>query len=243
MPFIPFLKRVLTPAWIVGLTAFVCAGILVWWDARLAAVPLALFVLLSMVMPFLPRVGYFGPVISRGSSGRRAVAVTFDDGYRDNYQAAYPILRKHGIPAAFFLTAGQVGRDWDFPRGPYPGLSWEEVREMGGDPRIEIGSHGTRHRDLTLLPPEEAAEEIGFSKKLLEEKLPAPIRFFSYPHGSSNRAVKQMVRRAGYRAAFSVERGGEDNFRLRRILINRKDNIFRFQVKLSPLYWPLRGLL
>jgi peptidoglycan/xylan/chitin deacetylase (PgdA/CDA1 family) len=111
MPFIPFLKRVLTPAWIVGLTAFVCAGMLVWWDARLAAVPLALFVLLSLVMPFLPRVGYFGPVISRGSSGRRAVAVTFDDGPDpQTTPRLLPLLARHGVSATFFVTGKKADR-------------------------------------------------------------------------------------------------------------------------------------
>lgn len=177
------------------------------------------------------------------TEGVARLAVTFDDGYRDNYQVVFPLLREFGIPATFFLTVAQIGRDWDFPHGPYPGLSWEEVREMTGDPRMEIGSHGLQHRDLTLLPPEEAAEEITLSKKMLEENLALAVRFFSYPHGNYNQAVNDLVRRAGYRAAFSVVKSDEDNFSRRRILISRRDNMFRFQLKLSPLYWPLRGIM
>lgn len=181
----------------------------------------------------------FGPP----RNGRPPLAVTFDDGYRDTGEIAYPLLKKHSIPATFFLTVSQVGRDWPFPGGPYPGLSWEGVREMGRDPGVEFGSHGLSHRDLTRLPPEEAQREIGESKRILEEKISRRVEFFSYPHGSYHERLKEMVREAGYRAAFSVIPRREDDFSRRRILISRRDGLFRFRLKLSPLYWLLRKFI
>lgn len=176
-------------------------------------------------------------------SGRRPLAITFDDGYRDTWENAYPLLEKHSLPATFFLTAGQVGRAWPFPRGSYPGLSWEQVREMGKNPLAEFGSHGLGHRDLTRLSAGEAGREIRESKTILEENLARRVGLFSYPHGLYNPEIKVLVRRAGYRAAFSVIPRREDNYCRRRVLISRKDGIFRLRLKLSPLYWPLRKII
>lgn len=178
-----------------------------------------------------------------GSAGRPPVAVTFDDGYRDNFENAYPILARAGIPATFFLTVSRIDRDWAFPRGAYPGLTREQVREMDRDPSVDFGSHGLTHRTLTGLDDREAAGEIEKSKAVLEEYLNRRTEFFSYAHGSYDDRIKDLVRRAGYRAAYSVVSGGEDDFARRRILISRKDNLFRFRLKLSPLYWPLRKIL
>ncbi len=175
--------------------------------------------------------------------GKNPLALTFDDGYRDTYAAAYRILCERGCPFTLFLTVSRIGKDWPFPRGPYPGLNWKQVNEMAANPLIGIGSHGLRHTVLTRLPPEEAKAEIGVSRMILEEKIPLPCRFFSYPHGSFNAQVKEYVRRAGYRAAFSVISPNEDDFSLRRVLISRKDTMLRFMIKLSPLYWPLRKLI
>jgi len=173
----------------------------------------------------------------------KTVSVTFDDGYEDNYTVAYSILKRYGIPATFFLTVSQVGRDWDFPRGPYPGLRWEQVKEMSEDPLIRFASHGLSHRDLRRLEEADARREIELSKALLEEKTGKPVEYFSYPHGAWSGPLKGAVVRAGYRAAFSVLSRGEDLFCLRRILISRSDTMFRFRLKLSPLYWPLRRLI
>ncbi len=178
-----------------------------------------------------------------GSAGKPPVAVTFDDGYRDNFETAYPILARAGLPATFFLTVSRIDRDWEFPRGIYPGLSWEQVREMDRNPLVDFGSHGLTHRTLTGITEEEAVEEIEKSKAVLEERLARPIDYFSYPHGSYNPRVKELVRKAGYRAAYSVIAGGEDEFSRRRILISRRDNLFRLRLKLSRLYWPLRKIL
>ncbi len=177
------------------------------------------------------------------SSGKPPLAVTFDDGYRDSFENAYPILKRYNLPATFFLTVSRVGEDWDFPRGDYPGLTWDQVREMERDPLVDFGSHGLTHADLTAKTEGEAAREIEISKTILEEKLTRPIYYFSYPHGSYNGQLKALARRAGYRAAYSVISGGEDDFSRRRTLISRKDNFFRFRLKLSPLYWPLRRII
>ena len=88
--------------------------------------------------------------------GKDTVSITFDDGYRDTYRRAYRLLKELEIPATFFLTVSRIGRDWPFPRGSYPGLSWDEVGEMAANPLVEIGSHGLAHRDLTKLPENEA---------------------------------------------------------------------------------------
>lgn len=177
------------------------------------------------------------------SGNHRAIAVTFDDGYADNYTTSYPIIKKFAVPVTFFLTVGMVGKDWDFPRGLYPGLSWEEIREMGDDPLIDFGSHGYRHIDLTRIPEEESFLEIKSSRILLEENIGKTVRFFSYPHGSYNEEIIEQVRAAGYQEAFSVIPQKQGNFSRRRILISSRDTIFRFKLKLSPLYWPLRKII
>ena len=195
-------------------------------------------------MEFLDR--YFR-IVSLGKmenpKSRRTAAVTFDDGYADNYTVAYPIIKKYEVPVTFFLTVSQIGRDWDFPDGPYPGLSRENIRTMNGDPLINFESHGFHHLDLTRLSEEDSSTEIKSSRIILEENIGETVRFFSYPHGSFNDAIIEQVKKAGYQGAFSVISTRGDDYSRRRILISSRDNMFRFKIKLSPLYWPLRRIL
>jgi peptidoglycan/xylan/chitin deacetylase (PgdA/CDA1 family) len=88
-----------------GLTALLLAVLLFVFDSRLAAVPLAGFLLLCLAAPFFPRFGFYLPVISRGTSGKKAVAITFDDG--PDPLTAPPLLKlllTHQVQATFFIT-------------------------------------------------------------------------------------------------------------------------------------------
>jgi CelD/BcsL family acetyltransferase involved in cellulose biosynthesis len=107
----------------------------------------------------------------------RTVAVTFDDCYRDNLDAAR-VLAEHGLPACFFLPTAYVGTDavmpWDRHLPRMPNLTWDEVGEMAALGH-EIGSHTVTHPDMALVSEEQARRELTESKKVIEDRLARPV--------------------------------------------------------------------
>lgn len=176
----------------------------------------------------------------RGELPFRPVVITFDDGYADNLADALPVLQRYGFPATVFVVSGFVGgtNAWDTAVGMPQRrlLSWDEVREMHRS-GVAIGSHTVTHRRLTGLAADEVLTEIRESKLVLEERLGAPVRHFSYPYGDTNEMVAALVREAGYQTActtMSGFNGGDaDPFSLRRLDIYGTDTLPRFARKLT----------
>jgi peptidoglycan/xylan/chitin deacetylase (PgdA/CDA1 family) len=153
----------------------------------------------------------------------KPVLITFDDGYADNYVNAYPILKKYGFTATIFLITDFIGADERF-------LTWEQVREMHKNGFV-FGSHTASHQPLTKLRPQDAAAELAGSAREIERRLGARPRYFAYPTGAYNLKVEELVRQAGYRAAFTVRYGQvgieSDPFALERIPLFHSRKTFR----------------
>lgn len=175
---------------------------------------------------------------------KKAVAVTFDDGYKDNYTNMYPILKELRMSATIFLTAGYIGTEKILPHdaGDDPAynhlLSWNEVREMAQS-GIDFGSHTESHVNLGG-ETADLKREISESKKLIERELQKEVWAISYPFGlirDFSENVKRMARDAGYTAGFSAMNGVNDSktdiFGLKRIGIEASDNMFTFRAKLN----------
>lgn len=246
----------------------------------------------------------FADALDAGGFSQPTCLVTFDDGWRDTFTAAWPALRRHGIPAVVFLPVAYIGSEetfWqerlghvlfeacrqarernnlaaalapilasarladllDVPAerlrervvdrvrvvkndatidtarllGELTGaigheaavhpldrfMTWDEVRAMaaGG---ITFGGHSASHRIMTRLSPPELVREVEVPRDRIVEELKTAVRAFSYPNGDWNPAVEGAVRQAGYRLAFSMDRGvvtaGDDRYAVRRINIH-----------------------
>lgn len=144
----------------------------------------------------------------------RPVLITIDDGYANNYEVAYPILKELGMKANIFLILQSVGADSRFDAHretapPLPMLTWEQALEMQGSGVVEFGSHTVRHRNLLEIPFAEAREEILESKRLLEAKLGREVLGFAYPwgEGAGDPGIRRCVLAAGYRYDVSTVKG------------------------------------
>ncbi|MCE5285880.1 MAG: polysaccharide deacetylase family protein [Pelosinus sp.] len=126
---------------------------------------------------------------------RRPVLITFDDGYRDNYEFAFPVLQQYGVAATFFVITGMLN---DRIR-----LSPEQIREMAKY-RMTFGSHTVNHQSLGSMPPENVAFELNASKLALEEILGHEVTALSYPCGSYNATTLRIAGECGYSDAFTV---------------------------------------
>lgn len=169
----------------------------------------------------------------------KPVVITFDDGYRDNYTYALPILEKYGFTATVFVVVNTIGKVNVFDLGVQPVnqmMNWSELRDMA-DRGITIGSHTMDHPHLADVPPEKALYQIREAKAALEKGLGFPVKYFCYPYGSHNQAVKKMVEESGYEAATTTRPGlnyyGEDIFALKRIYVTGQMSQQKFIRELS----------
>jgi peptidoglycan/xylan/chitin deacetylase (PgdA/CDA1 family) len=161
-----------------------------------------------------------------------AVCITFDDGYLDNYTRAVPILRRHGIPAAFFVSTGLIGTAGRFPhdlrRGnpPIPVMDWDQLRRMR-DLGFTIGSHTVTHIDCAKEPEAAVWWELVESRATLQRELGLDQTVFAYPYGMRVNMTPErlaLVKKAGYIACLSayggVNKGRMDPFNVRRQAIH-----------------------
>lgn len=169
----------------------------------------------------------------------RTVAITFDDGFADNYTAAFPVLARHTLPATIFLAAGFMDGD-DLPvlrdRSGIKPLTWTQVGEMARH-GVGFGAHTISHRSLPGLDRAELAREIAGSRTLVAQRIGADVDTFCYPRGHFDESVKQAVRDAGFSIACTTMPGcvtpDTHPFTLRRTFVARDDSLRDFERKLD----------
>jgi peptidoglycan/xylan/chitin deacetylase (PgdA/CDA1 family) len=167
----------------------------------------------------------------------RVAAITFDDGFADNYQAALS-LAERGLRSTLYITTGALGTAHR--------LTHPQVAELARMTGVEVGAHGVRHRYLDELRRSEIRDEVDSSKRELEDLIQGPVRSFAYPHGAYDAGVRQAVIDAGYHSAAAVKNAvshlGDDPFAIARWTVTVETTTARVAEILDgcrvPRAWP-----
>lgn len=179
--------------------------------------------------------------LEAAAAGTDGVAITFDDGYRDNLINALPVLAHYGFPATLFTVSGYLGSTLPGEPEPESGtlLTADELREAAAR-GMSIGGHTRSHPRLSSLTRAEQMAEIAGCKADLEAVLGHAVTTFAYPYGSAldySPVSVEIVREAGFALACSNRYGPvkatDLPFTLRRIWIDRTDTLWSFEDKVA----------
>lgn len=155
----------------------------------------------------------------------RPVAITFDDGFADFFDAA-TLLATHHIPSTLYVTtgalAGRGGRPPEMALPPAHMLDWSQLPELA-DLNVEIGAHSHTHRQLDTMSAATVSDEIRRSKAMLEDALGREAPSFAYPHGFNNAQTRRAVKAVGHSSACAVmnalSSASDDTFSLARLTV------------------------
>lgn len=184
---------------------------------------------------------------------KKSIAITFDDGYEDNFTNAFPILKKYNAKATIYIVVDRHDREWSSKRKEKnssgelknePKLLDEQIVQLIDSGLIEIGSHTMTHDNLPTLSIEDKKVEIEDSKTKIEEKFKIKCNSFCYPFGLYDKEDVKIVKEFGYTNATITKKGIDDLsksdlFELKRITVSGKDSLIAFKIKLKR---GLRGL-
>jgi peptidoglycan/xylan/chitin deacetylase (PgdA/CDA1 family) len=150
-------------------------------------------------LPFLP-----------AGTEKKALTITFDDGFLNNLTEAVPRMHKCNIRAINYLVADRIGQtsDWEAREGGEadPLMNESQIKEWLSAGHW-IGAHTCTHPRLSLLSRDQAKEEIFASKKRLEDLFGLPVEHFAYPFGDYSQTTVELVREAGFKTACTMHRG------------------------------------
>jgi len=177
---------------VAGFASFAAAILLCFIDVQLSTVPLAIFLLLCVAAPFLPRSSFFLPTVSSGKSGEKAVAITFDDGPDPrSTPALLQLLLKNQIQGTFFVTGQKASRHPELIR---------DILSLGHS----IGNHSYHHDNFIMLRGAKALKkEIQSTQEILQRLGITPLAFRP-PVGITNPRLWKVLRELGmYNVNFS----------------------------------------
>lgn len=182
----------------------------------------------------------------KGLLAKKSVAITFDDGYEDNFINAFPIIKKYNAKATIYLVVDRHDRDWSGKRKEKnqgaglllePKLSDDQVKEMLASGVIEIGSHTLTHDNLMSLDSQNKRKEIHDSRSKIRSDFDIDCKAFCYPFGLYGMEEVELVKKAGYTTATTVNTGidhrlTEHPCEISRITISGKDGFYAFYQKM-----------
>ncbi|MHC1742512.1 MAG: polysaccharide deacetylase family protein [Syntrophobacteraceae bacterium] len=169
--------------------------------------------------------------LERGLPLARELAITFDDGYRDNCTIAAPILKELALPATFFVVTGYIGSQivpaWDrTARQKHPWMDWEDLASLKQQ-GFDVGSHSNSHPGFASTPLETLRADVVQSRRILESRLGTRVDLFAYPFGEEWNMPDQalrIVKDAGFRCSAggfgSVNFSGDDPYHLKRFIVS-----------------------
>lgn len=161
----------------------------------------------------------------------KPIIITMDDGYRDNYENGFPLLKKYNFTATFFVVTDPI----DNYSEEY--MTWDQIEEMvrAG---MDIEPHSKSHRDLRERDHDFLIWEILGSAQTVEAHTGRYPRFFAYPSGQYDEAVVEVLKEINFWGAVTTWYGQyhtwEDRFELTRVRISGGDNVVIFAAKLTP---------
>ena len=171
----------------------------------------------------------------------RLFVLSFDDGYRDVYENAFPLLLERRIPFTLYLTTHPIESGLALtPGGRADPLSWDQIRKMNATGLMTLGSHTHRHLDLRKLGSGIIEEELDVSNHLIQERLGVTLRHFAYPWGYWAEKAEPLVKARFSTAVLGAGRPIKpeyDPYRIHRVPIQRSDGMVFFRRKVK------RGML
>jgi peptidoglycan/xylan/chitin deacetylase (PgdA/CDA1 family) len=176
---------------------------------------------------------------ARRALNGRAVLLTFDDGYADFAEHAWPLLQRYGFGATVFLVSDRVGEVnlWDRPHAEALRLmDWTTLRELAAQ-GVVFGAHSASHPPLTALDPADVVREGCRSLVTLARELGLPPSAFAYPYGDTDGAVQRLIGACGYVYGLGVRAGccrfDDPLLDLPRIEVRGDDRLGQFVAKLE----------
>jgi peptidoglycan/xylan/chitin deacetylase (PgdA/CDA1 family) len=173
----------------------------------------------------------------------KSVVITIDDGWKSLYTIAYPILKKYNFPATLFVYTDFIGGR--------KALTWKQIKALAED-GFDIQCHSKTHRYLTRIKDgetfdrffKEIEKELSHPQKLVRQKVNRDCSCLAYPYGKTNSLVAAMLKNHGYRAAFTVTRGGNpfylNNYNINRSAIYGHYDLEKFKSNLD-VFQPMKA--